>query len=299
MKRLFYTFCGILLCAQLVAQDFDGDGIPNASDNCPTIANPLQENNDGDLQGDACDLDDDNDGLFDFEEDINGNGIIDPGETGQFIADTDGDGLLDGVEVLIGLDPLDPDSDGDGFNDGIDLCPFDNSADNLDFDQDGLGDTCDLDDDNDGVSDTQEGIDGTDPMDADSDNDGLNDGDEKAVGSDPLVIDTDMDGILDGADLCPLVNSTNQNDIDNDGIGDVCDDDSDNDGLTDDQEDVNMNGTVDMGETDPLDADSDDDGLNDGDEVAAGTDPLNPDTDMDLFIDGFDNCPLDSNDDRY
>jgi len=35
--------------------DVDGDGIPNASDNCPTKANPTQANEDGDALGDACD----------------------------------------------------------------------------------------------------------------------------------------------------------------------------------------------------------------------------------------------------
>ena len=36
--------------------DVDGDGIPNGADNCPSVANPLQENEDGDDRGDACDL---------------------------------------------------------------------------------------------------------------------------------------------------------------------------------------------------------------------------------------------------
>lgn len=35
--------------------DVDGDGVPNAQDNCPTVANPGQENEDGDRFGDACD----------------------------------------------------------------------------------------------------------------------------------------------------------------------------------------------------------------------------------------------------
>src|SRR5204862_7605072 len=42
--------------------DDDGDGIPDAVDNCPTTANPDQADADGDGIGDACDPDDDNDG---------------------------------------------------------------------------------------------------------------------------------------------------------------------------------------------------------------------------------------------
>src|SRR5205823_5876019 len=36
--------------------DADGDGVPDGSDNCPTVANAKQENEDGDAFGDACDL---------------------------------------------------------------------------------------------------------------------------------------------------------------------------------------------------------------------------------------------------
>ena len=43
--------------------------------------------------------------------------------------------------------------------------------------------------------------------------------------------------------------------------------DTDQDGLSDIQEDLNENGIVDPGETDPFDQDSDDDGLSDGEEV--------------------------------
>jgi hypothetical protein len=35
--------------------DTDGDGVPDAEDNCPTIPNPGQEDTDGDGVGDACD----------------------------------------------------------------------------------------------------------------------------------------------------------------------------------------------------------------------------------------------------
>lgn len=55
--------------------------------------------------------------------------------------------------------------------------------------------------------------------------------------------------------------------------------DSDNDGLTDDQEKI-------LG-TDPLNPDTDGDGLFDGEEASVyKTDPLNPDTDGDGFLDG-------------
>ncbi len=40
------------------AEDLDGDGIPNADDNCPADANPEQEDADSDGFGDACDSDD-------------------------------------------------------------------------------------------------------------------------------------------------------------------------------------------------------------------------------------------------
>ena len=45
--------------------DLDNDGVPEADDNCPGTFNPTQANYDEDLLGDACDLDDDNDGVDD------------------------------------------------------------------------------------------------------------------------------------------------------------------------------------------------------------------------------------------
>ena len=38
----------------LAGADSDGDGVPDATDNCPTVANPDQENNYGTAKGDAC-----------------------------------------------------------------------------------------------------------------------------------------------------------------------------------------------------------------------------------------------------
>ena len=57
--------------------------------------------------------------------------------------------------------------------------------------------------------------------------------------------------------------------------------DSDGDGLANDQEDVNQNGIVDSGETDPLNPDSDGDGYSDGDEVNAGSNPLDDESQPD------------------
>ena len=45
--------------------DDDDDGILDDADNCPTVANPDQTDTDGDGQGNACDPDDDNDGVLD------------------------------------------------------------------------------------------------------------------------------------------------------------------------------------------------------------------------------------------
>jgi hypothetical protein len=42
--------------------------VVDGADNCALVANPDQANNDGDAQGDACDADDDNDGVADASD---------------------------------------------------------------------------------------------------------------------------------------------------------------------------------------------------------------------------------------
>ena len=93
--------------------------------------------------------------------------------------------------------------------------------------------------------------------------------------------DRDDDGVLDVDDNCPDEPNPDQDDLDSDGIGDICDDDRDGDGLTNEEEESDT-------ETDPDDPDTDGDGVEDGVEVGDddSTDPLDPDSDDDGLCDG-------------
>ena len=87
--------------------------------------------------------------------------------------------------------------------------------------------------------------------------------------------DDDMDGVLNDQDICPDTNE--EANVDQNGCA-ANQRDSDNDGLTDEEE-QNLG-------TNPLDADTDGDGLSDAEEVNLGINPLDPDTDGDGLSDG-------------
>ncbi len=139
--------------------------------------------------------------------------------------------------------------------------------------------------DSDGLTNIAEYWAGTDPKDNDTDDDGLLDGAEAGNGMDPLDADSDDDGLPDGKEValpCFSVSSQTPEDRDQDGL---CDGDTTVlDGPTViciRGEDLNLNGEVDEGESDPCDQDTDDDRLKDGEEIENNCDPANPDSDDD------------------
>lgn len=52
-------------------------------------------------------VDSDGDGLFDYQEDIDSNGLLSDGESNVDLSDSDSDGTSDFVEIQLGLDPTD------------------------------------------------------------------------------------------------------------------------------------------------------------------------------------------------
>ena len=88
------------------ASDQDGDGVPDATDNCPLVANPDQVDNNNDHIGDACD--DDDDGITNDVDNCPNTANPD-----QHDSDIPTDGIGDACS----------DNDGDGIVNAADNCP--------------------------------------------------------------------------------------------------------------------------------------------------------------------------------
>ena len=278
----------------------DGDKIDNVVDNCVDVANADQTNTDfalvpSDNLGDACDADDDNDGVPDFangvadncdkvqnadQADIDGDSagnVCDPNIDGDLHANDDdncdyvaNDGQHNADADEYG-DVCDPDRDGDGDDNNADNCPDHKNADQADLTGDGVGDVCDADDDKDGVFDSADNcalLANADQANADLDGEG-----------DECDADDDNDGKSDNADNCPMTSNELQQDSDGDGAGDACDDDLDGDTILNASDNC-----VGAQNTDQTDTDGD----------LAG-DACDDDDDNDTRLDADDNCPTVTN----
>ncbi|MBF0621638.1 MAG: putative Ig domain-containing protein, partial [Magnetococcales bacterium] len=122
----------------------------------------------------------------------------------------------------------------------------------------------------------------------------LNPADNTSTQVTEIYPDTDQDGTVDPLDNCPNLDNPLQEDLDNDNIGDICDDDDDGDGVNDSLDlfprdgsewvDTDGDGTGDNG---------DDDDDNDGVKDSVDAFPLDPtetlDTDGDTIGNNTDN----------
>ena len=201
--------------------DRDNDSIIDRNDNCPTIANRDQTNRYGNASiGDACE-DSDNDDILDINDNCptaeNRDQANLDNATGDMLGDVcdpdiDGDGRNNTDDAL----PRDPteqdDTDNDTIGDNADNCPTTDNGDQANLDNatgDILGDVCDPDIDGDGRNNTDD-VFPRDPTEQD---------------------DTDNDTIGDNTDNCPLMANRQQDNLDGDSDGDLCDLDYDNDGI--------------------------------------------------------------------
>lgn len=139
-------------------------------------------------------LDDDNDGLSNDREEQIGTDPENP--------DTDGDGLMDGPEVITHLtNPLNRDTDGDLLTDGEEVLNYRTNPLSKDTDSDNLTD----------YDEVKTYL--TIPTDSDTDDDGLIDGDEVLrYRTNPKIVDTDLGSIGDGVEVGRGTDPLNPND---------------------------------------------------------------------------------------
>ena len=199
--------------------DQDGDGVSDAADNCLILRNHDQINNDIDLFGDACDADDDNDGINDYYS--NGTAY----DNCRTIANSDQNNTITPSSAL--GDACD-DPDGDGIYDLTDNCPWIANPDqnNTITPSSALGDACD-DPDGDGIYDLTDNC----PWIANPDQNNTITP-SSALGD--ACDDPDGDGIYDLTDNCPRIANQDQNNTitPSSALGDACDD-PDNDTIVD------------------------------------------------------------------
>jgi len=242
---------------------------------------------------------------------------------GAEMVDSDGDGVCDEAELLLGTDPFNPcdlgsegieDSDGDGACDALETLVGSDPLDPCD--------PIDLDTDGDGYCDIEEELMGANPYnpcspsDSDLDQDGYCDNEELAMGSDmndpcsPDGSDSDLDGFCDSEEIASGTDPNNTcdplgSDTDQDGLcdqietiigsslEDPCDPyavDTDGDGHCDVLEGLEGWDAADA--CSPDGGDLDGDGWCDGMELANGWNELDPCSPVDTDSDSDGMCDM-------